>query len=476
MPPLLHSVRWRLQIWHALILMVVIALLCILAHRLITYDKKERIDQELATYERGFVRHVWELANRNKGERRPPSPDRLRDTLQNLEDIPDLPLEMRNLFDPSATGSIYLAIWDGSGKVIFVSENAPRDLSLPGRPPSDQDHYLRMRQNYREQIHNGPRGMLSVTGRDISSDRTALRNLAWQISLSGTALWLLGLVGGWWLAGRVIQPIDAISQTATRIAEGAVSERIDVAKTDDELSRLSRILNDTFDRLEGAIKRQQQFTADASHELRTPITVILSETSRGLKRERPADEYREILTTCAHAATRMRTLVESLLVLANQDRDTSAHPLSSCDLKTLTLDAISLLQPLANERNTTISHKLSEVTCQGNSRELSMVILNLLSNAIDHQPAGGSVYLTLRSENHQALLEVRDRGPGIPEEHQPHVFDRFYRVDPSRHSHGDHSGLGLAIVKAIVTHHGGTITLESTPQTGTCFRVALPLS
>ncbi|MFT3990461.1 MAG: ATP-binding protein [Luteolibacter sp.] len=476
MPPFLHSVRWRLQIWHALILLAVIAVLCILTHRLIAYDKKERIDQELATFERSFVRRAWEISNRGNPDRKLPAPERLRDALQNLDEVPDLPLEMRNLSDPNATDGTYLAIWDGDGKIIFLSENAPHDLHLPKRPSPDQEQYLRLRGNFREQIHSGPRGTLSVTGRDISPDRTALRNLAWQISLSGTALWLLGLLGGWWLAGRVIQPINLISQTATRIAGGAVSERIDVAKTDDELSRLSRILNDTFDRLEGAIKRQRQFTADASHELRTPITVILSETSRGLKRDRPAEEYREILTTCAHAATRMRTLVESLLVLANQDRETSSDTFVPCDLRSITLDAIALLQPLANERHTAISHELSPIACRGNPRELSMAIVNLLSNAISHQPPGGSVELRLHTSENQAILEVQDKGPGIAAEHQPHVFDRFYRVDPSRQSQGAHSGLGLAIVKAIVTHHQGAIMLESGSGKGALFRIALPLA
>lgn len=456
--------------------MVVIALLCTLAHRLAADDKRERIDRELTAFERAFTRQVWELSNKRRSDGKPPPPDRMREVMQSLDANSELPLEMRDLFDPSAVDSTYLAFWDNHGRLLFQSANAPKDLTLPKPPPQDQEYSLRLYESRRELVHSGPRGFRSLVGRDISADKAALRSLALQITGCGVLLWLLGLIGGWWLAGRVIRPIDVISQTATRIAGGNVSERIDVAKTDDELSRLSHVLNDTFDRLESAIKRQQQFTADASHELRTPLTVILSETSRGLKRERSADEYRDILTTCSLAGIRMRSLVESLLILARQEGDgQSQPPHGTCSLQQIVTETLQLLRPLADEKETRISSDLNEVNCQGDSRALSMVTMNLISNAIDHQQAQGEVMIRLRSEEGHAILEVSDKGPGIAEKHLPHLFDRFYRVDPSRPSNGGHSGLGLAIVKAIVTNHGGSIQVESQPGAGSVFRVILPV-
>jgi len=454
--------------------MGVITVLCILAYRLAADDKRERIDRELTSFERAFIRQIFERSNRGSPGEKPPSSNRLRQLMQDMDAAADFPLEMRDLFDPTAVDSTYLAFWDGSGNILFQSANAPRNLTFPPAPPQDQEYSTRLQDSRRELIRNGPRGLRGVVGRDISADMAELHKLAWQISLAGALLWLLGLVGGWWLAGRVIHPINVISQTATRIAGGNVSERIDVTTADDELGRLSHVLNDTFDRLEGAIERQRQFTADASHELRTPLTVILSETSRGLKRERTAEEYQDILTTCSLAGTRMRSLVESLLILARQDGND--HPMPDpgpCDLNQILSEAIRLLQPLANERGIQLASRLEDTACAGDARALSMVAVNLISNAIHHQPHQGSVTVHLRTSFGNAILEVMDTGPGIAADHLPHIFDRFYRVDPSRQANGGH-GLGLAIAKAIVTNHGGTIEVESIPGEGSTFRVTIP--
>lgn len=469
----LHSLRWRVQLWHALILGVVITALCLLAYRLAAEDRAERVGRELENFERSFMRRVWEKATDSKPDS-PPTTEDIRALLAGLNTASDLPHFMRGLFDPNATESVYLGYWDHEGNVLFRSANAPADLVRPTREEIDDrakrtDHGLT-----REVIRRGPRGFNGIVGRDISPDIADLRTMALQISGLGAGLWLFGLLGGWWLSGRAIRPIEKISRTASRITNGNVSERIDISDTDNELGRLSRVLNDTFDRLESAIHQQRQFTADASHELRTPLTVILSETSRGLKRDRPAEEYRDILSTTRDAAERMRSLVESLLVLARQDGNASTLTKESCDLTTIASDAVKLLRPLADERQIRIEARLDEISIPGDARSLSMVVVNLLSNAIHHQDPGGSVTVRVSGDDDRALLEVADTGKGISPEHLPHLFDRFYRVDPARAATGGHSGLGLAIVKAIVDNHEGTIDVTSTPGKGTVFRVSLP--
>jgi len=468
----LHSVRWRLQLWHALILLGVIAALCVLAYRLASEDRAERVDRELESFERSFVRSIWQKSFGSDKESPPPTTDQIRQIFTEV-DPETLPHILRGLFDPSATDSIYLVYWDREGKVLFRSANAPEKLQFasqiehePGKTP--------LRGHYRELPRRGPRGFTGVVGKDISSDVAALQNLGWQITGFGSGLWLVGLLGGWWLAGRAIQPINEISRTASRIANGNVSERIDIADTDNELGRLSHVLNDTFDRLEIAIQRQRQFTADASHELRTPLTVILSETSRGLKRERSAEEYRDIISTCAHAATRMRSLVESLLILARQDGEPPQTGQENCDLSIIVSDAIKLLRPLADQKNTRLKSQLEPVKCTGDPRSLSMVIVNLISNAIEHQETNGEVLIALTADENHAILKVTDQGAGIAEEHLPKLFDRFYRVDPARGATGGHSGLGLAIAKAIVENHHGTIEVESQTGKGSAFTVTLP--
>ncbi|MEO7100459.1 MAG: ATP-binding protein [Luteolibacter sp.] len=470
-----HSVRWRLQLWHALILMGVIVALCMLAYRLAADDRRERIDRELESFEHAFMRSFWEMPSRKKKDDGPPTPTEVRQRFLSLVDAAEFPLEMRDLFDPQAVDSTYIAFWDGSGQVLYRSANAPASLSFPKLPPLAQDKQVRMCGNFRELVQSGPRGFRSVVGRDISTDRTELHRLGWQITGSGALLWMLGLLGGWWLAGRAIQPIEAISQTASRIAGGKLSERIDVADADNELSRLSQVLNDTFDRLATAIQRQREFTADASHELRTPLTVILSETSRGLKRERTPAEYREILSNCSHAAGRMRSLVESLLILARQDGKPSESLRENADLSTIVADTIQLLQPLADQRGIRIQSQLQSARCLADPSALAIVAGNLISNAIHHQANGGEATVSVYCADQHAVLEVSDHGPGISPEHLPRLFDRFYRVDPARGPASGLSGLGLAIVQAIVDNQHGKVEVESVPGEGSTFRVSLPI-
>jgi two-component system, OmpR family, sensor kinase len=469
---LFHSVRWRLQLWHALILLGVIAALCMLAHQLAADARRERIDRELEAFERAFMKSFWELPTQNKKDGRAPTTAEIRERFLSIDDASQFPLEMRDLFAPDASESTYLAFWDGGCQTLFRSANAPESLVFP-KFPANQDQFVRMRGNYREIVHGGPRGFRAVVGRDISADRAALQQLGWQIAGSGALLWLLGLLGGWWLAGRAIQPIDAISQTASRIAGGKLSERIDIAGTDNELTRLSQVLNDTFDRLAAGIERQREFTADASHELRTPLTVILSETSRGLKRERSAEEYREILSNCSHAATRMRSLVESLLLLARQDGSPEVRR-ETVDLSLIAADSIQLLQPLADQNGIRIQSNLQTARCHADPQALSIVVGNLVSNAISHQPTGGQAMVSVFFNDNRVILEVADHGPGISADHLPRLFDRFYRVDPARGPSSGHSGLGLAIVQAIVENHHGTVEVASVPGEGATFRVSLP--
>jgi two-component system, OmpR family, sensor kinase len=471
MNALFHSVRWRLQLWHALILMGVIVALCMLAYRLAAEDRRERIDRELEAFERAFMRSFWEMPSRKNKDDKPLTSEDVRQRFLTLT-ASEFPLEMRDLFDPAASDRTYLVFWDGKGQVLFRSANAPEALTFPKLPPPDRDKQPRVRGAFRELVHGGPRGYRNVVGRDISADRAALRRLGLQISASGVLLWLLGLLGGWWLAGRAIQPINAISQTASRIAGGKLSERIDVAGADNELTRLSQVLNETFDRLAAAIDRQREFTADASHELRTPLTIILSETSRGLKRERTPEEYQEILSNCSLAGGRMRSLVESLLLLARQDGGPEIKR-EVVELSHVVADSIRLLQPLAGQHRISIEEKLSAARCMADANALSIVAGNLISNAISHQQPGGAVSVSVFVDR-SVVLEVCDRGPGIAEEHLPRLFDRFYRVDPARGPSRGHSGLGLAIVRAIVENHGGKVEVESVVGEGTTFRVSLP--
>ena len=301
-----------------------------------------------------------------------------------------------------------------------------------------------------------------------------MRRLGFLLGVAGMGVLLFGLAGGWWMASRAIRPIENISVTAMKIAGGDLAQRINIADTNSELGRLAGVLNSTFARLEAAFAHQARFTSDASHELRTPVTVILSQTQTALAHERPAPEYRRALEACQRAAQRMRRLSESLLQLARLDAGQDSMKWESFDLSRLALECVGLVRPLAEERRVALRCELLAENCYGDAERIGQVITNLLTNAIHYNHEGGEIVLTAQGRDSAVFLTVADTGEGIPEEDLPHIFKRFYRADKSRSRAQGHVGLGLAISKAIVDARNGSIEVASRRGVGSTFTVGLP--
>lgn len=220
----------------------------------------------------------------------------------------------------------------------------------------------------------------------------------------------------------------------------------------------------------------KQFTSDAAHELRTPVTIILSETGRVLQRERTADEYRQVVITSRDAAERLRHLIDSLLSLAQMDAVGLQLESKPCDLATLAGDANAHMEPIAEECAVHVSSDLGPAPCLGDPAALSLLIFQLVNNAVQHNRADGNVRVTTRAHGSHAIVTVADDGPGIPAEDLPHIFKRFYRANKVRTTTSTHTGLGLAIAKTIVDNHCGTIEVTSRPNGGATFTVKLPLA
>ncbi len=327
---------------------------------------------------------------------------------------------------------------------------------------------------FREIVQILPSGAGVLVGCSVAPQLTELRRTALELAAVGAGILLLGLVGGRWLVERALRPIDGISAAAAKISAGDLSQRINVAETESELGRLAGVLNSTFARLETAFAQQQQFTADAAHELRTPVSVILTQTQTALTRERTAAEYRETIEACQRASQRMRRLMDSLLELARLDAGQESLKRVRFNFSKMIADAIESVRPLAEERGVKILPELGSLEITGDSERLAQVIANLLANAIQYNPSGGEVRLKLESPPGLAMLTVADTGPGISNQDLPHVFERFYRGDKSRTASNGNAGLGLAIAKAIVEAHGGTMEVASQTGTGTTFTVRLP--
>jgi heavy metal sensor kinase len=394
-----------------------------------------------------------------------------------------LPSQAVGVFDANAPNNpenFYFIIKSRDGREIARSANVPNRVSEEFsawhgiQAPTASSAEGMVNGNMLVLFEVLPSGEAILLGCSFAQELKGLHRIALKLAGFGGIILLIGLAGGWWLVGRAIRPIADISAAAVKISAGDLSQRINVAEAESELGQLAAVLNSTFARLETAFAQQQQFTADAAHELRTPVSVMLTQTQTALNRERSAAEYRETLEACQRAAQRMRRLTESLLELARLDAGQEQMKRLKFDLSQTARNCVELIRPMADERSIKIHCELSPLECVGDSERIAQVITNLLTNAIQYNQAGGGVRLMAQSQNGMAMLAVSNTGRGIPAEDLPHLFERFYRADQSRTS--GNTGLGLAISRAIVEAHGGTIEVASRPDAGTTFTIRLPLT
>lgn len=479
-----NSIRWRVQAWHGLILVLVLAGFGFTAYRVAWDNLLRRIDAELNLRCMALFRP--QPHEPPPGE--PPGGGKHSDRRFDLAQIQTRmrrAIEQAGALESSQTNTVYYVLWLADGSMPAHSPGAPTDIPLPApNPPPDSAPAgvkppgpapeARMRGEFREIFHFLPHGECVLVGRNISAELTSMRRLAVWLAVAGAAVMLVGLAGGWWLASRAIQPIEDISSTAVKIAAGDLSQRINTTDTENELGRLAAVLNSTFARLEAAFAHQARFTSDASHELRTPVSVILTQTQSALTRERSPGEYREALEACQRAAQRMRRLTESLLALARLDAGEESFKREPFDLSRVAADCVELIRPLAQERGLKIESELSPAAYRGDAERIGQVVTNLLSNAIQYNCSRGEVRISVRRESGSAVLSVTDTGEGIAPEDLPHIFERFYRVDKARSGNQGRTGLGLAICKAIVDAHGGELTVSSRVGAGSNFILRLP--
>jgi heavy metal sensor kinase len=282
--------------------------------------------------------------------------------------------------------------------------------------------------------------------------------------------------GGYFLIKRALKSVDQIATTAEQISHHNLSERLPVAKTGDELERLSISVNRMIARLDEAFQTTQRFLADASHELRTPLTVIKGELEEVVGSKSLSEELRERTGSVLEEVERLTHIVEGLLAVARLDAGEAQREWLRFDLAELVATTADQMKLLAeDQRITLVCNTGSRVDVEGDHVRLKQVIVNLLDNAIKYTPEGGSIHLSVRAQD-RAVLEIVDTGIGIPKDELAHVFERFFRVDKARSRNVEGTGLGLAIVKSICTAHGAEIETESTVGRGSCFRIKFPLA
>jgi heavy metal sensor kinase len=299
-----------------------------------------------------------------------------------------------------------------------------------------------------------------------------LKALAWLIP-SGV---LLAAIASWFMAGKALQPVAELGKAAGEIAVTSLDRRLPVRGTKDELDQLAGQFNDTLARLEKAVGEMKQFTASISHELRTPLAVLRGEAEVALMEANSTDQYRRVLSSQLEEFEKLSRMINQLLTLARAESGEVAIGHEPVNISNMTRSIAEQLEPVADSKNVTLSWNCDpDVTLRGDASWIERIILNLADNAIKFTRPGGHVWITVGRNTNDAILEIEDDGIGIVPEAIPHIFERFYRADPSRANRADGVGLGLSLVKWAVDQHRGSVQVESTSDRGTRFVVKIPL-
>ena len=321
---------------------------------------------------------------------------------------------------------------------------------------------------------NGEPYVVSIAA-SLSNVSAVQSRLLVILLLSIPAAILLSLIGGTILARQAIEPLDRMTTTAQQISAEHLNKRIELQRADVELQRLADSFNQMLDRLDQSFKQIRQFTADASHELRTPVSILMGETELAVNNLLDYEECKAALSSRREELLRMTRIIDDLLALSQFDYGERTLQSKPLDFSDLVIEVCEQQRNQAKAKGIELElTKTVPVTIEGDSSRLRQMVRNILDNAIKYTPNGGKVTIELqRSNGRECVLRVSDTGIGIPESSLPHIFDRFYRVDKARTREEGGSGLGLSIVKEIAEAHGGRIGVQSEVGAGTILTIIL---
>lgn len=457
-----RSIRWRLTAWYAAVLAVTFALTGAGVWWAIRDSIHETVDKDLRARSTSMRAYL----QRQSSDRR-------------FESLADELAEQIEL----APAAIAYRIADTSGTWVYASPGAqdwdPRPPDPRTLPPKGKTVTMASgRRPYRVLSATLPDGLVQI-GIPVGEYYEMLNHLTWTALLASPVLLLLASLGGYWMSRRALAPVDRITTAAADIEEQHLSRRLPLTGAGDELDHLSTTLNSMLDRLEASFRRMAQFTADASHELRTPVAIIRMNAEVALTKPRDPGQYQEVLLRILAESERTTTLIEDLMVLTRADAGAAELLLEPLDLSGIIRERCAEVQVLAASAGVWLSADLpGECQVSGDANMLGRLFLILLDNAIRYTPSAGrvSVSLHLDSTRRLAVAIVRDTGVGIAPEDLAHVFERFYRAAKDRSRETGGAGLGLSIAQWIARRHGGSLAVQSTVGAGSEFSLTLPLA
>ena len=489
------SLRWQLQRYYFIILLLTLGTLTALAIHRMRENELYKFDSKMRDHQKMLVPLVSRSGvgseeifgkvpdgvqgRRVSGSGPGPRGGGRGPGRRSRPDPPAADIEKRNgNLKELMAGGLSFSAWSKENGLLASSKNYPEEITPDEYPGEGETSIVKFSRGYRQMITKTPHIDSLIIMYPEEVIEASMSEQTWPIAWVNLGILLLATFFGWILIGRALGPIKVIQQTADDIAKGHLDRRIELAgQTNNKIGELSGNLNQTFDQLEAMFERQIRFTSDASHELRTPIAVILNHCQHGLSKERTGEEYRAALMACNRAGERMKSLTSDLLELSKLEKGEVGLVLAACSMGEVAEEALELVEPLSAGKGVVLKSEIRDFSIKANADRIWQVMVNLLNNAIRHTPSGKSVTLKTECDDREARISVIDEGEGIPEESIPHLFDRFYRADSSRQRTQEKGGfgLGLAICDTIVKAHQGSIKVESTPGVETRFVMILPL-
>ncbi|MCL4527855.1 MAG: ATP-binding protein [Chloroflexi bacterium] len=477
----LHSIRFRLTLWFVFILALVLgvfsAFIYFVTARDLQIDSVGHMQDKFTHIQNYFQGPEWQLSDLSPDNVPGSSVPLQKGDLLLLVDSKGSLIQNwgENLSNPNGLSSELVTVGSQNHGLNIYEQTVP--VLDQNEQAVNTDYLFIITPVLRENLLLGY--LIIGSPSDLNSQ---LHRLMTALALGSLGMLAIAFFGGLWLADRAMRPVATIAHAARSISESDLSRRLNMQGRD-ELAELAGTFDEMLARLQAAFDRQRRFVADASHELRTPLTIVNLEVGRALSNKRSVAEYQRTLQVVDAEGERMTRLVNDLMTLARMDAGQAILQFEDLDLSDVALDAVERMAALAEHRHVKLeAGELPELQVRGDRQYLVQMISNLIENGIKYGGDGQSVRVEVGGSKTTASLRVSDTGPGVPPEHLPRLFDRFYRVDAARSHNSDEdsesptgSGLGLSIVSWIVKTHGGKIQVNSKINEGTTFEVTLPL-